>query len=165
MTSGQLIFKPNSRIMKTFFKTLFAISMIFVLNSCALRPITSSYDYQKNKSERINIDNLGNGRILIYNGANGLHKIDNTASLNMWINEKPMGQVRASEYAIIELEIGTYEFKLLHVDMFNFKSYHKIEINEKTKVIRIEPTITSNDLTITNQLPTRFDKFRYVENR
>lgn len=151
--------------MKTFFKTLFAISLILALNSCALRPLASSYDYQINRTESINLDNLGNGRILIYNGADGLHKIDNTARLNMWINEKPMGQVRASEYAIIELEKGTYEFKLLHVDMFKFKSTHKIEINEKTKVIRIEPTITSNDLTITNQLPTKINKFRYVESR
>ena len=96
--------------MKTFFKILFAISMILALNSCALRPLASNYDYQINKTESINLDNLGNGRILIYNGADGLHKIDNTARLNMWINEKPMGQVRASEYAIIELEKGTYEF-------------------------------------------------------
>ncbi len=151
--------------MKIFFKTLFVISTILVLNSCALRPITSSYDYQKNKVERIDFDKLGNGRILIYNGANALHKIDNTARLNIWIDEKPMGQIRASEYAIIELEKGTYDFKLLHVDMFNFKSNHKIEIDEKTKIIKIKPTVTSNELTITNTLPNNFDKFKYVENR
>lgn len=151
--------------MKTFFKTLFVISMILALNSCALRPITSSYDYQKNRVERIDLDNLGNGRILIYNGANAMHKIDNTARLNMWINEKPMGQIRASEYVIIELEKGTYDFKLLHVDMFNFKTFHKIEINEKIKVIKIKPTAISNELIITDQLPNNFDKFRYVENR
>ena len=151
--------------MKIFFKILFISSVILVLNSCALRPITSSYDYQKNKVESIDFDKLGNGRILIYNGANALHKIDNTARLNMWIDEKPMGQIRASEYAIIELEKGTYDFKLLHVDMFNFKTYHKIEVNEKTKIIKIKPTATSNELTITNMLPNNFDKFRYVENR
>jgi hypothetical protein len=151
--------------MKTLIKTLFAISIITALNSCALRPITTSYDYQKNKTESVNLDNLGNGKIMIYNGADGLHKIDNTARLNLWINEKPMGQVRACEYAIIELENGTYDFKLLHVDIFKFKSSHKVEITEKTKVIRIEPTITSNDLTVTNQLPMKFEKFRYVESR
>ena len=151
--------------MKTLIKTLIAISMIVGLNSCALRPITTSYDYQKNKTESVNLDNLGNGRILIYNGADGLHKIDNTARLNLWINEKPMGQVRASEYAIIELENGTYDFALLHVDMVKFKSSHKVKISEQTKVIRIEPTIGSNDLTITNQLPKKFDRFRYVKVR
>lgn len=151
--------------MKTFFKILFVIPTILALNSCALKAITSSYDYQKNKVESIDFDKLGNGRILIYNGANALHKIDNTARLNMWINEEPMGQIRASEYAIIELENGTYDFKLLHVDMFNFKSYHKVEINEKTKIIKIKPTVTSNELIITNLLPNNFDKFKYVENR
>ncbi len=151
--------------MKTLINTLFAISIIAALNSCALRPITTSYDYQKNKTESVNLANLGNGRILIYNGADALHKIDNTARLNLWINEKPMGQVRASEFAIIELEKGDYEFNLLHVDMFKFKSTHSVMIDETTKVIRIEPTITSNKLTITNQLPSRIAKFKYVDNR
>jgi hypothetical protein len=150
--------------MKSFFKKLFTISMILTLNSCVLRPITSGYDYYKNKTESINLNDLGNGKILIYNGAGVLHKIDNTARLNMWIDGKPMGQFREREYAIIELEKGIYDFKLLHFDMIKFKSTHKVEINEKTKVIRIEPTITSNDLTITNQLPGKFEIFRYVEN-
>ena len=59
--------------MKTLINTLFAISIIAALNSCALRPITKSYDYQKNKTESVNLDNLGNGRILIYNGADALN--------------------------------------------------------------------------------------------
>ncbi len=151
--------------MKTITKGLFIAIAVFALNSCALRPIASQYDYQKNKIANVELDNLGNGRILIYNGADGLHKIDNTARLNMWIDEKPMGQVRAREYAVIELEKGTYEFELLHVDMFKFKSTHRIEIDETTKIIRIEPTITSNKLTITNQLPSKISKFKYVENR
>jgi len=151
--------------MKTALRVFFVVLVALAFNFCALQPITSSYDYQENKTETVDLDQLGNGRILIYNGADILHKVDNTARLNLWIDEKPMGQVGASEYAIMELGSGTYDFKLLHVDMFKFKSSHRIEIDEKTKVIRIEPTITSNDLTITNQLPSKFNKFSYVESR
>ena len=151
--------------MRNIIKPLFAISIFMVLNSCALRPIPSSYDYQKNKTESVNLDDLGNGKILIYNGADILHKIDNSARLNLWINEKPMGQIRGREYAIIDLENGTYNFKLLHVDVFNFKSSHTIEITNEIKVIRIEPTIASNKLTITNLIPKNFEKLSYVENR
>ncbi|AFU69953.1 hypothetical protein P700755_003311 [Psychroflexus torquis ATCC 700755] len=153
--------------MKTITNLLFIALAIFALNSCALRPIATQYDYQKNNvaNLELELEKLGNGWILIYNGADGLHKIDNTPRLNMWIDEKPMGQLRASKYAIIELEKKDYEFKLLHVDMFKFKSTHSVMIDKTTKVIRIEPTITSNKLTITNQLPSRIKKFKYVKSR
>ncbi|MDN3693370.1 hypothetical protein QWZ06_14285 [Chryseobacterium tructae] len=39
------------------------------------------------------------------------------------------------------------------------RSKHLVDINEHTKVIKIEPTITSNKLTITNMLPENFDKY------
>lgn len=151
--------------MKTFLTKLFVLSMILTLHSCALKPIVSTYDYQLNKTDSVDLDSLGDGKVLIYNGASFLHTIDNTARLNMWINDAPMGQVRASEYEIIDLETGTYEFMLYHLDVFRFKTAHTVELNEETKVIRIEPTVTSNKLTITNLLPMRIDEFKYVEER
>tara|TARA_B110000977_G_scaffold82367_1_gene109990 strand:- start:214 stop:681 length:468 start_codon:yes stop_codon:yes gene_type:complete len=150
--------------MKMYFKILLTVLIVFTLESCALRPIASQYDYQKNKIENVTLNKLGDGRILIYNGANGLHKIDNTARINMWIDDKPMGQIRAREYGIIELQEGEYEFYLVHIDLFKFKSTFKIEVNNKTKVIRIEPTAISNDMNITNKLPSKFEKYRYVQN-
>ena len=151
--------------MKTTSKTTLIILAFFTITSCALRPISSQYDYQKNKTENVDFENLGNGTILIYNGADGLHKIDNTARINMWIDGKKMGQVRAGEYAIFKLEKGTYEFKLIHVDLFKSRSTHIVSIDSTTKVIRIEPTITSNKLTITNQIPSKIDKYNYIEKR
>lgn len=150
--------------MKT--KTLLIIILsIFTYSSCALRSITSVFDYQENKIDEVEFDKLGKGKILIYNGAGWSHRMDNTARLNIWIDEEPMGQIRAREYAIIELENGMYDFKLLHIDLFKFKSLKRVEIDETVKVIRIEPTSFSNELTITNQLPVKFDKFKYVVNR
>ncbi len=151
--------------MKSILKIIFVFFMIVTLKSCTIKPIVSSYDYQENICESVSLEELGNGKILIYNGADFWHKIDNTSGLNIWINEKPMGFIRAGEYGIIELENATLEFKLLHVDMFKFRSYHKVTINEKTKVIRIEPTFTSNDLTVVNQLPKKFEKYEYIDSR
>ncbi|HLF53479.1 hypothetical protein [Flavobacterium sp.] len=102
---------------------------------------------------------------MIYNGANILHSVDNTARLNVWIDNKSIGQIRPKEYLIIDLKNGKYEFTALHIDMVNMKSKHQVEINENTKVIRIEPTITSNKLTITDELPKNFQKYIYTLDR
>ena len=151
--------------MKTLKKIIIIISGTFALNACSLKPISSQYDYQKNKATEVDLNTLGNGRILIYNGATSLYKIDNSSRLNMWLNKKPMGQFSHDEYVIIELEKGIYDFDLLHIDLFKFKSTHNVLIDESTKVIRIKPNLMSNKLTITNQLPSKFDKFNYVERK
>tara|TARA_R110002167_G_scaffold197197_1_gene400236 strand:- start:110 stop:460 length:351 start_codon:yes stop_codon:yes gene_type:complete len=115
--------------------------------------------------EIIELERLGNGKILIYNGADVLHRLDNTARLNIWINEKALGQIRGGEYVIVDLKNGKYDFNVLHIDLLKMRSGHGVVIDDTTKVIRIEPTITSNKLTITNELPKRFEKFRYAEKR
>lgn len=165
MTSSLLNLKNKNKVTKTTLNALLVFLMVAALNSCALRPIASNYDYQKNRVKQVSLDSLGNGRLLIYNGAGFLHQVDVTASINMWVNKNPMGQIRAGEFAIVELGGGTYEFDLFHLDVFGFGSNHSTVIDSTTKVIRIKPTITSNDLTITNELPSNFSKFSYVEKR
>lgn len=146
-------------------KNIILFSLVLLLTSCALKPITSDYTFIKTDLEKVELDELGNGTILIYNGADILHKIDNTARLNIWIDNKPLGQIRPSEYVIINLENGKHKFKALHIDVVNMRSEHDVEIDEKTKVIKIKPNITSNRLTVTNELPEKFKKFKYAEKR
>jgi hypothetical protein len=146
--------------------TVIKIVLLVVLGcnlSCALKAIPS--DYTATRLPTIDMGSLGNGTILIYNGADILHGMDNTARLNIWIGEKAMGQIRKKEYTILQLEKGTYDFNVLHIDMFNMRSKHSVEIDENTKVIRIEPTVTSNKLTVTNELPTNFAKYTHVLDR
>jgi len=114
---------------------------------------------------KVELDKLGDGTILIYNGADILHKLDNTARLNIWIDNIPLGQIRPSEFVIINLKDGKYQFKALHIDLVNMRSTHDVEIDKNTKIIKIKPTITSNKLTVTNELPKRFEKFKYAEKR
>ncbi|WP_160140120.1 hypothetical protein [Chryseobacterium sp. c4a] len=134
---------------------LFACTL--TLSSCALRSVPS--DYTSVKLDVIDNNTLGNGKVLIYNGAGILHQVDNTARLNIMLDNKSLGQIRPREYVIVDLGIGKHEFTALHIDMVNMRSKHLVDINEHTKVIKIEPTITSNKLTITNMLPENFDKY------
>ncbi|MEO8772728.1 MAG: hypothetical protein ABI371_00225 [Gelidibacter sp.] len=141
------------------------LAVILLITSCGLKPITSDYTFIETDLEAIDLDKLGNGTVLIYNGADILHKLDNTARLNVWIDNVPLGQIRPSEYVIIHLEAGKHQFKALHIDVVNMRSDHDVEIDENTKVIKIKPNITSNRLTVTNELPDNFDKFKYAEKR
>lgn len=150
--------KPTSTVIKIVLVAVLAFNL-----SCALKAIPS--DYTATRLPTIDLGSLGNGTILIYNGADVLHGMDNTARLNIWIGEKSMGQIRKKEYTILQLEKGTYDFNVLHIDMFNMRSKHSVEIDENTKVIRIEPTVTSNKLSITNELPTNFAKYTHVLDR
>jgi hypothetical protein len=146
-------------------KQILLFFALFLACSCGLKSIPSEYTFIKDSFEKVELNKLGNGKVLIYNGADILHKVDNTSRLNIWIDDKPLGQLRANSYIIIDLKKGKYKFKVLHLDMVNMRSVDEIEIDDKTKVIKIKPIITSNKLTITNKLPTNFDKFRYAEKK
>ena len=146
-------------------KIIIIACILTSFTSCALKPITSEYTFIKTNIENVQLDDLGNGDVLIYNGANILHKMDNTARLNIWLDQKPLGQIRPSEYVIINLKKGKHHFKVLHIDVVNMRSEHEVEIDEETKVIRIKPTLTSNKLEVTNEFPKNFDKFKYAEKR
>ncbi|SEE28855.1 hypothetical protein SAMN04487765_2018 [Tenacibaculum sp. MAR_2010_89] len=146
-------------------KLTITLFTLILLNSCALKPITSQYNFVKTTIKNIRLNDLGNGNILIYNGSNILHKIDNTARLNIWLDNKPLGQIRPNEYVIINLKKGKHHFKVLHIDVVNMRSKHEIEIDNDTKVIKIKPTITSNKLEVTNKLPKKFSKFKYAKKR
>lgn len=147
------------------FKQIICLSIVFILTSCALKPITSEFHFIKTDLEHVELNKLGDGNILIFNGANILHKMDNTARLNIWIDGKPLGQIRPSEYVIINLKKGKHLFKALHIDVINMRSEHDVEIDNETKVIKIKPNLTSNKLEVTNELPNRFEKFKYAEKR
>ncbi len=143
-------------------KNLIILLSVLLITSCGLKPIAPEYTFVKTNFETVELEKLGQGTILIYNGADILHKVDNTARLNIWINDKALGQLKPSEYVILKLDEGNYKFRALHLDVVNMRSEHDVIIDEKTKVIKIKPNLTSNKLWITNELPIRFEKFKYA---
>ncbi len=141
------------------------LSLIFftlLLSSCALKPLKTEYDLQSSISEPILIDKLGKGKVLIYNGAGYLNKIDNTASVNIWINNKALGQLKVNQYAVLYLLPGRYEFKIQHVDVTKFENIQTVDIDFDTKIIRVKPTITSNKVTIEDDVPSNFHKYKNI---
>jgi hypothetical protein len=151
----------NTIVIKNVRFVMIAMTLLLV-TSCALKPIASEYDFVKTNFEDVTLEKLGNGKVLIYNGTDILHKIDNTARLNVWINGKALGQIKGREYVIVNLKKGDYEVKLHHIDVVNMRSTHSFTLTDSVKVIKIKPTITSNKLEITNEFPKRFEKFTYA---
>ncbi len=146
-------------------KHYFIIAILLLLLSCGLKPIDSDYQFIDSEIETIKLDDLGNGKILIHNGSNVFHKIDETSSLNIWINDRAAGQLKASEYVIIRLNEGSNTVRLLHKDVVNMRSEHHITISDSTKIIMVKPTITSNKLEVTNEFPRNWHKFSYKSNQ
>ena len=53
-----------------------------------MKPIPSEYNVASQNQGQVTASSLGNGKVLLYNGANFLHTMDNTARINIWIDDK-----------------------------------------------------------------------------
>jgi hypothetical protein len=132
--------------------------------SCGLKPIKSEYSLLRSTSDPVLIGEFDSGKILIFNEVSLLHKIDNSTSLNIWINNRALGQIKANEYVIIYLLPGKYEFKLIHNDIKKFESKHIVEVVNNTKIISVKPTVISNKVVIKNEIPDNFYMYKNVFN-
>ena len=143
--------------------TLLALVIVLLFSSCALKPIPTEHTLVQMEKEQTRIENLGQGKILIYNDANILHTGDNTSQLNIKMDGKNLGQLRAKNYVIVTLPNGKHIFNLHHLDLVNMRSEHEVMVTDTMKVIRVKPTVTSNTLEVTNQLPENWDKYSYMK--
>ena len=140
-----------------------AVFIAILISSCALKPIPTEHTLVQMDKEQTSLENLGNGKILIYNDANILHTGDNTSQLNIKMNGKNLGQLRAKNYVIVTLPNGKHTFNIRHLDLVNMRSEHEVMVTDTVKVIMVKPTITSNKLEITNQLPKNWEKYSYMK--
>jgi len=135
----------------------------FLFAGCSnLKPIPPEYNLVRTFANGARLYDYGKGKILIYNAAGLNHKIDDTARLNIWINGKSMGQLQANQYAVLFLMPDTYEIRVQHKDVGNFESAHIIKIDHHTSVISVKPTLTSNKVEITNNIPEGFQAYKNV---
>ncbi|MGB7784638.1 MAG: hypothetical protein WBL27_00925 [Salinimicrobium sp.] len=139
------------------------IFIAILFTSCGLRPMPSEHTLVQMDKEQTTLDKLGNGKILIYNDANILHTGDNTSRLNIVMDGKNLGQLRAKDYAIVNLENGKHRFNIMHLDLVKMRSEHEVTVTDTLKVIRVKPGITSNKLEVTNQLPHNWEKYGYMK--
>jgi len=141
-------------------KILRLLPLLF-LTSCSLQSITTEYDILIVEKENTT-NNLGDGQIMIYSGADWKHRIDNSAKLNVWIDGKALGQLLPREYVIVKMKKGEHKISLLHKDIANFKSEHLFQIDKDTKILKVKPTITSNKAELTNELPKKWEVYEYM---
>ena len=142
--------------------TIYLILVISTLTGCSpLKSIKSEYNLIRTSAGGISANEVGNGKILIFNGSGMKNKIDDTSRLNIWINGNALGQLNANEYAVILLLPGTYNFRLQHKDVANFESTHEVEITKETIFINVKPTVTSNKVEIVTNMP---EELRWYNN-
>tara|TARA_Y100001001_G_scaffold91699_1_gene89585 strand:- start:1520 stop:1975 length:456 start_codon:yes stop_codon:yes gene_type:complete len=143
-------------------RPIILFALMLILSSCALKPISSEHALLRMEKEDISSESLGKGKVLIYNDANILHTGDNTARLNIVLDDKNLGQLKAKDFVIIQLENGNHVFNIRHLDVVNMRSTHKVVITDTVQIIRVKPTITSNKLEITNEFPNNWDKYGFM---
>jgi hypothetical protein len=141
------------------FKLILKTVPFLLIYSCAFRPIESNLIAFKNDSI---YKSLGSGKVLVYNGASWKHKIDNTSTLDVWLNKQTLGQIMPKEYLILNIPLGKQTINLFHFDLFRFESQHDIIINDSTKIISLSPTVFSNSVKITNKLPKKFQEYKRI---
>lgn len=151
--------------MKKTYPFLFLAFYAFSLSSCALSAVSTQHTVVNTTGEIVNLNSLGNGKVLLYNGAGFFNKIDNTARVNVWIDGLAVGQIRVGEYVVVFLNPGKHTVKIEHIDMVKMRSEHEIEVLGDTKVIEVKPTITSNKATVVNELPSNFERYRQMPKR
>ncbi len=128
-----------------------------------MRPVSSEYTFIEKNTAR-DLTNLGNGKVIIYNGDYycPVMTCGITTKLNIWIDDKPLGQINYGEFVVINLENGNHDFEVLHLDVFKIRSKQSLEINNETRIIEIKPTAFSNSVKITNTLPNGFFGYNYA---
>lgn len=142
--------------------SIYLVIVISILTGCSpLKSIKSEYNLIRTSAGAISANEVGNGKILIFNGSGMNHIFDDTARLNVWINGTALGQLNAYEYAVLLLLPGKYNFRLQHKDMVNFESTHEVEITNETIIINVKPTITSNKVEIISNMP---EQLRFYNN-
>lgn len=160
-----ILFKKY-QIKSSLIKLLLLLSIFnFTLTSCSLRAIPTEIPYKRVDVSNIDINSLGNGKILFYNYGYycPIMSCGWTTKLNIKMNGVSLGQINYGEYFIIEIEKGEYEFQLTHKDVINIKTTLKLKVDENTKIIQSIPKPLSNSITITNQIPADFYLFRQVK--
>jgi hypothetical protein len=146
-------------------KVLF-ILLILSVYSCGLKPLISNTDYISLATNKVTLENLGNGKILFYSGGyftSEIEYIAGTSKMNILIDGMPIGQINYGEYFIINLKEGIHKVKLIHKDVLNFKSQHEIIINENSKIFELRPTALGNMIKERNLFPEDFKIYRQLQ--
>ncbi len=135
-------------------------SAIFLLASCAIKPVTSEYNLVEIDQEEITLDELGDGKVLLYYEGNTFLVAKRAQyRLNLWLDDKAVAHLWPREYVVVDLEEGNYQLRVQRGDnLTSVMSRHDLKIDNTTKVVGVAPIFVTNVLLPKDELPRRFDR-------
>jgi hypothetical protein len=129
-----------------------------------VKPVVSDYEIFYERAKGIVVSELGNGRVLFFNGgyyAPSYTPIKSTM-LNLKLNGKNVPTTQIGEFFILRLEYGEYEFETEVRDIVWKRTKYKIQITPNTKLVKLIPGGIGKNVKIADDLPDYFYKYRYV---
>lgn len=137
------------------------MSSVYLVNK------STEFDLLDDRAGKYDINNLGNGKILVYVGGKNVEEITvKVTSQANDIYEKAIGTMVRKEYALLELKEGIYVFQLYSINNRKLiQTRHMIYINKDTKVIKVLPKKKTNVLEVTNELPKKYLEFRNISEK
>ena len=112
---------------------LFTLGLVVTLSGCVVPPVKSEYpllspeaDHRREKPEDV--------RILIFNASNPVWSFANSGK-DIWIDGKGVARLETGQYIELFIAKGPHEIKLLHQDVVDFYSTHRITISESDSII------------------------------
>lgn len=136
------------------------IVALLTLSGCAATPPAREIDLPNQVlSESLNDESKI--KVIVYNDSNKLlYGIDNSGKINIHLNGKGVGQLKIGQYVVLAIEKGEHAFDLLHRDLVNFSSSHKINFTESPTYLKIFAKVTSNGAEIVEKPENFEEKFK-----
>ena len=152
----------NNKISKL--KDSLILSSLVLMFGCKMPAFVSEVNYVPLSHENIELNKLGNGRVLFVNGDYYCPIITcgKLNRINIKMGDTSFGQINYGEYFIVNIKKGVHEFSLEHKDVFKMSNVIELQIDENTKVISVSPKTFSNKMVITNEIPPSFEYYKEV---
>ncbi|MDR0196567.1 MAG: hypothetical protein LBI73_15735 [Myroides sp.] len=141
-------------------------ALSLVLTSCmGVKPVVSDYEIFYERSKGILESELGNGRVLFFNGGYFITTYTplKATMINLKLNGKNVPTTQLGEFFVLRLGYGEYEFETEVRDVVWKRSKYQIEITPDTKLVKLMPSGIGRNVKVVKRLPDYFRNYRYVE--
>lgn len=133
-----------------------AIAMLLGTGCAGIATVKSEFDLPRQTlTEPIP---EGMARVVFINGPKGGMEIDGSDKINISIEGRDLASLRKWQYVQVMLEPGTYEVKLVHLDIGRFSSGHVLDVEPGDNWVSAYSTITANKLVRLDRRPKDFPK-------